>query len=42
MASKTRRTKVIRKRKKARAGAKAKAGRRTTGTTKSQKALFGD
>lgn len=42
MASKTRRTKIIRKHKKARAGAKRKASRRTKGTTKSPKTLFGD
>lgn len=42
MASKTRRTKVIRKHKKARSGAKAKAARRNKGTSKSPKVLFGD
>lgn len=42
MASKTKRTKIIRKHKKARAGAKAKAARRNKGTSKAKKTLFGD
>lgn len=42
MASKTKRTKIIRKHKKARAGAKRKASVRTKGSTKSKKTLFGD
>lgn len=41
MASKTKKTKIIRKHKKARAGAK-RAATRTKGTTKTKKALFGD
>jgi hypothetical protein len=42
MASKTKKTKIIRKHKKARAGTKRKAALRTKGSTKSKKALFGD
>lgn len=42
MASKTKRTELIRKHKKARSGTKSKAARRNGGTTKSQKELFGD
>lgn len=42
MASKTKRTELIRKHKKAREGTKSKARRRTKGTSKSAKTLFGD
>ncbi len=42
MASKTKKVKTIRKHKKARSGTKRKAALRTKGSTKSQKALFGD
>lgn len=42
MASKTKRTELIRKHKKARSGAKSKAARRNKGSTKTAKALFGD
>ena len=42
MASKTKKTEMIRTRKKARAGAKRKASTRTKGSTKSAAALFGD
>lgn len=42
MASKTCKTELIRKHKKARAGAKHKAARRNKGTTKGAKVLFGD
>lgn len=42
MASKTKRTELVRKHKKARSGAKSKAARRNKGTTKSKKVLFGD
>ena len=42
MASKTKKTKIIRKHKKARAGTKRKAALRTKGSTKSKKALFQD
>jgi len=42
MASKTKKTELIRKHKVARAGSKRKAALRTKGSTKSKKALFGD
>jgi hypothetical protein len=42
MASKTKHTEHVRKRKVARAGTKRKAALRNGGTTKSQKELFGD
>ena len=42
MASKSKRTKIIRKHKKARSGAKSKAARRNHGTTKTPKELFAD
>lgn len=42
MASKTKRTETIRDRKAARRGRKRKAALRTKGSTKSEKALFGD
>ncbi len=42
MASKTKRTEMIRKHKKAAAGTKRKAALRTKGSTKTKKALFGD
>lgn len=42
MASKTKKTEVIRKHKKAAAGSKRKAALRTKGSTKTKKALFGD
>lgn len=42
MASKTKRTETIRKRKVARSGAKRKAASRTKGTTRSAKQLFKD
>lgn len=42
MASKTKRTELKRKHKKARSGAKHKAARRNKGTSKSAKTLFGD
>lgn len=42
MASKTKRTEMIRTRKKAAAGSKRKASIRTKGSTKSAKKLFGD
>lgn len=42
MASKTRKTKIIRKRKLARKGVKRKAKLRTQGTSKSDKVLFGE
>lgn len=42
MASKTRRTKIIRKKKLARKGVKRKAALRNKGTTPKVKALFGD
>ncbi|AGH94364.1 hypothetical protein [Pseudobdellovibrio exovorus] len=42
MASKTKKLEFIRTRKKAASGKKRKAASRTKGTTKSQKALFGD
>ncbi len=42
MASKTKKTEMIRKRKKAAAGTKRKASTRTKGSTKSAKELFGD
>lgn len=42
MASKSKKTKTIRKHKKSRAGAKRKAAIRTKGSTKSKKELFGD
>lgn len=42
MASKTKKTELIRKHKKAAAGTKRKAALRTKGSTKSKKTLFGD
>ena len=42
MASKTKRTEIRRAHKKAAQGTKRKAALRTKGSTKSQKALFGD
>jgi hypothetical protein len=42
MASKTKRTETVRARKKGKTGTKAKAARRTKGSTKSAKALFKD
>lgn len=42
MASKTKRTEMIRKRKKAAAGTKRKSKLRTKGSTKTKKALFGE
>lgn len=42
MASKTKKTEMIRTRKKAAAGSKRKAATRTKGSTKSAKTLFGD
>lgn len=42
MASKTNRTEKIRTRKRTKAGHKAKAARKTKGSTKSPKALFKD
>jgi hypothetical protein len=42
MASKTRKTKIIRKKKKANMGTKRKAKLRSEGTTPKKKALFGD
>jgi hypothetical protein len=42
MASKTRRTKIIRKRKLVRKGVKRKAKLRSQGTTKTDKELFGE
>lgn len=42
MASKTKRTKAIRKRKKITSGKKRKATNRNSGTTKKSKELFGD
>lgn len=42
MASKTKKTELIRKHKKARSGAKHKAARRNKGTTKTETVLFGD
>jgi len=42
MASKTKRTEIIRKHKKAASGTKRKAALRTKGSTKGKKALFGD
>jgi hypothetical protein len=42
MASKTKRTEMIRKRKKAAEGTKRKSKLRTKGSTKSKKTLFGD
>ncbi len=42
MASKTKKTELIRKRKHNKAGAKRKAASRTKGSTKSKKASFGD
>jgi hypothetical protein len=42
MASKTKRTETIRTRKHNSTGRKAKAARRTKGSTKSAKKLFGD
>jgi len=42
MASKTKRTKIIRKKKKAHKGVKRKAKNRNQGTTPSRAKLFGD
>jgi hypothetical protein len=42
MASKTRRTKIIRKRKLARKGVKRKAKLRSQGSTRTDKELFGE
>jgi hypothetical protein len=42
MASKTKKTELIRKHKKAAAGTKRKAKLRTKGSTKTKKATFGD
>lgn len=42
MASKTKRTEIIRKHKKAASGTKRKAALRTKGSTKTKKVLFGD
>ena len=42
MASKTKRTELIRKRKKTAKGKKRKAAARTKGTTRSKKELFGE
>lgn len=42
MASKTKKLETVRDRKAARRGRKRKAALRTNGSTKSQKALFGD
>ncbi len=42
MASKTKRTEMIRERKKSAKGTKRKAKLRTKGSTKSKKQLFGD